>query len=247
MTEKPPSELVDWTGAKWTPNCGHPAAHPNSRYTVPASQCPVIDPEWENPNGVPISAFIFGSKRSDSYPLVVEAATWEQGIFLASTIATESDGKQKEINRQPFAMHPFLGYNINDYLRHWLEFRTQLGYNIPKIFVVNWFRRDEKGEYLWPGYNENSRILKWIHERTTNSISHPIHNTILGLVPDVSALDLRGVDIDLHNMDLNLRVDRSEMEKEMQSVKKYYEELGPQCPTALWDEFHKVVEALKHM
>jgi len=252
MTATPPNELVDWTGQKWTPNCGRPAAHPNSRYTAPASQCPVIDPEWANPNGVPISAFIFGCKRSDTYPLVSEAATWEQGIFLASAIGVEkADTLQPtkvNVHRQPFAMHPFLGYNINHYLKHWLEFRGQLGYNIPKIFVVNWFRKiPGKPAFAWPGFNENSRILKWIHGRTTGSIADGVFKTPIGLVPESSALDLRGLDIDTDQVNNSLQLDKNQLENEMLLIKTYYEELGAEFPKKLWEEWYHVMESLKHI
>jgi len=251
MTSKPPSELTDWTGQKWTPNCGRPAAHPNSRYTAPASQCPVIDPEWANPNGVPISAFVFGCKRSNTFPLAVEASTWEQGIFLASTIGVEkadpSQASKTYVHRQPFAMHPFLGYNINHYLKHWLEFRSQLGYNIPKIFVVNWFRKNSNGSFIWPGFNENARILKWIHGRTTGTHEGGIFKTPIGLVPESSSLDLRGLDVERSLVDLSLRLDKTQLGNEMQLVKAYYEELGSEVPQKLWDEWNHVMETLKHM
>jgi len=242
LTEQPPASLIDWTGAKWTPDCGRPAAHPNSRFTVPASQCPVIDPEWENPNGVPISALIFGTKRYSTFPLVVEAATWEQGIFLGSVIGIESNSG---VRREPFAMTPFLGYNINHYLQNWLDFRAQLGYNIPKIFVVNWFRKDKHGKFIWPGFDENARILKWIHNRTTGTGADVVHKTPIGLVPDVSALDLRGLDKAPDIISEALHVDDAEWAKETKEIAQYYASFGKEIPQQLLHELHHIDEGFK--
>jgi phosphoenolpyruvate carboxykinase (GTP) len=242
MTEQPPAALVDWTGQKWTPDCGRPAAHPNSRFTAPGAQCPVIDPEWENPNGVPISAFIFGCRRSTAFPLVTEAANWEQGVFLASVIGVEG---KSGVEREPFSMTPFLGYNINHYLQHWLDFRVQLGYNMPKIFVVNWFRKDKKGNFLWPGFDENSRILKYIHERTTNTLNEGLHKTAIGLMPESSVLDLRGLDVPKASVDEALKVDVDEWTKEFDDIKRYYSTLGKELPALLLAELKAAYDDLR--
>eukprot|EP01125_Pyxidicula_operculata_P002312 TRINITY_DN121_c0_g1_i3.p1 TRINITY_DN121_c0_g1~~TRINITY_DN121_c0_g1_i3.p1 ORF type:complete len:1420 (-),score=421.83 TRINITY_DN121_c0_g1_i3:81-4073(-) len=241
MTENPPTGLVDWKGQKWSPELGTPAAHPNSRYTAPASQCPVIDHEWENPNGVPISAIIVGCKRNKAFPLVTEASTWEKGIFLASIIGVE---QASTITREPFAITPFLGYNINHYLKHWIDFRSQLGYNIPKIFVVNWFRKNQNGEFLWPGFNENSRILKWIHERTTGTLQDGIQKTPIGLVPDISSLDLRGTEISSTDIAESLSVSSEDWTKELVEVSKFYEQLGKDVPVALLQELKSISDEL---
>jgi len=234
MTKAPPAKLVDWTGQAWSPDCGRKAAHPNSRYTTPATQCPVIDPEWENPNGVPICAVLFGGRRERLVPLVTEAFIWEQGVFMASTISSEqtaaAEGKQGEIRRDPFAMLPFCGYNMADYWAHWVDFRKTLGYLSPKIFYVNWFRK-EKGQFLWPGFGENSRVLKWVCERVDGT--GKARSTPIGYVPTNDALDIGGLDISRDTMHKLTHVDHQAWLQEIPSIRAYYAQFGDKLPSTL--------------
>jgi phosphoenolpyruvate carboxykinase (GTP) len=238
MTKEPPKHAIDWLRRSWTPESGRPAAHPNARFTAPAGQCPVIAPEWEDPKGVPIDAILFGGRRASVVPLVTEAADWKQGTFLGSIMASEktaaaADAKG-DIRRDPMAMLPFCGYHMGDYFAHWLKMGEKGGDKMPKIFYVNWFRKSPDGKFLWPGFADNSRVLKWIFERcdgTADAVDTPI-----GKVPAEGALDTGGLDVDGSDLKELLRVDAEDWKGELPLIKEHYEIFGDKLPDGLREE-----------
>jgi len=239
MTEEEPEQLTDWKGRPWSPGCGRLASHPNARFTAPAGQCPVIDSLWEDPKGVPISAFLFGGRRANIVPLVHEAFNWQHGTFMGSIASSEKTaaaaGKVGELRRDPFAMLPFCGYHMGDYFAHWLKIgQRATADTLPKIFYVNWFRKTQDGRWLWPGYGENSRVLKWIFERiegTGKAIETPI-----GYVPAPGAIDTSGLDISDEDMTELLKVDTDDWLNEVESIKDHYSQFGDRLPQGLRDE-----------
>ena len=240
---EPPSHLTDWRGNDWTPESDAPAAHPNARFTAPASQCPAIAPEFEDPKGVPISAILFGGRRATNVPLVTEARDWDHGVFLGSIMSSEKTaaaaGKVGEVRFDPFAMLPFIGYNAGDYMQHWLDIGQKDGAKLPKLFWVNWFRRGDDGSFLWPGFGDNSRVLKWVLERIEDGTSDDQDTAVdtpIGKVPTADALDTTDLDIDAGVLDELLSVDAESWRQEIPLIEQQFEFIGERLPEALRDQ-----------
>jgi phosphoenolpyruvate carboxykinase (GTP) len=230
-----PEHGIDWEGNDWSPSSGKRGAHPNSRFTAPAAQCPVIDPEWQNPEGVPLSAILFGGRRPNTIPLVNEAFDWEHGVFLGSTCGSETTaaatGQTGMLRRDPFAMLPFCGYNMGDYFAHWLSFAQRTDpRKLPKIFFVNWFRKSPDGKYLWPGHGENCRVLKWICERIAGTGA--VRVTPIGNLPTHEALDLSGLKVPVDIAALTA-VDIAGWKKESEAIAISYGPFGNHLPATL--------------
>src|SRR3989339_20322 len=236
-----PQHQVDWKGNDWTPASKEVAAHANSRFTAPAKQCPVIDPQWESPEGVPISAFLFGGRRPSTIPLVYEARSWEHGVFIGSTIASETTAanisEQGVLRRDPFAMLPFCGYHMGDYFAHWISMAKKTDRkNLPKIYSVNWFRKSPEGKWMWPGYGENSRVLKWIVERIEGKAS--ANETAIGFVPTAESLDVAGLKIDKNTLNDLLAVNKDNWKKEADSIEQHFKQFGDKLPSELTKELN---------
>lgn len=248
MTEEPPAHLTDWKGNDWTPESGTPAAHPNARFTVPAGQCPIIAPEWEDPKGVPISAILFGGRRASAVPLVTESFNWQHGVFLGANVASEktaaAEGKVGELRRDPFAMLPFCGYNMGDYMKHWIKVGADKPdqSKLPKIYYVNWFRKNEAGRFVWPGFGENSRVLKWIVERLEGKAEGV--ETPIGILPAKGSIDTEGLDLSESDLDFLLKVDKEVWREEAALVPEHLNTFGDHTPKELWDEYRALVQRL---
>jgi phosphoenolpyruvate carboxykinase (GTP) len=249
MTDELPPRLTDWKGQPWTPESGTPAAHPNARFTAPAGQCPSIAPEWEDPAGVPISAILFGGRRATNVPLVTEAKDWQHGVFLGSIMSSEKTaaaaGTVGEVRFDPFAMLPFCGYNMGDYVKHWLSIGAASSPDkLPKLFWVNWFRRDADGRFMWPGFGDNSRVLKWVLERVSGT--GQAQETAIGLVPTIDAIDRTGTEaeVDDATMAQLLEVDNDAWREEVDLVKDHFARLGERLPEELQGELEQLEKRL---
>jgi phosphoenolpyruvate carboxykinase (GTP) len=245
MGGETPAHLTDWKGNDWTPDSDVKAAHPNSRYCTPMSQCPILAPEWDDPQGVPISAILFGGRRKTTVPLVNESFNWQHGVFMGATMSSETTaaaaGQVGVVRRDPMAMLPFIGYNVGDYLQHWVNTGKDADASkLPKIYYVNWFRRDESGKKIvWPGFGENSRVLKWIVERIEGNAAAV--DTPIGRVPSADEIDMSGLDTPVEDVEIALNVDADEWRAELPLIQEWFDTIGDDLPTSMRDEF----EALK--
>jgi phosphoenolpyruvate carboxykinase (GTP) len=244
LTDEPPAHLTDWKGRDWTPDSDEPAAHPNSRFTTPAGQCPIIAPEWQDPKGVPISAILFGGRRASAIPLVTESLSWQHGVFTGANVASEktaaAEGKVGELRRDPFAMLPFCGYNMGDYFAHWIKMGQRENVQLPRVYYVNWFRKNDDGRFIWPGFGENIRVLKWIVERL-NGEAEAVR-TPIGLLP--AGLDTEGLDVSDEDLRTLLSVDKEIWKEEASLIPAFFETFGDRFPKELWDEYNALVKRL---
>lgn len=247
MTDTAPAHLIDWRGNDWTPDSDTPAAHPNARFTVSAAQCPAIADEWEDLKGVPISAILFGGRRASVVPLVNEATSWEQGTFFGSIVASEKTaaaaGAIGELRRDPMAMLPFCGYNMADYWQHWINIGQTANAKLPKIYYVNWFRKDLEGQFVWPGFGENARVLEWIFERCAGRADAV--ETPIGHLPTLDALNFEGLDLTEDAIATLLRVDIQGWLAEIPLIESYYQQFGTNVPPALFDQLQRLSERLE--
>ncbi|MGD8201985.1 phosphoenolpyruvate carboxykinase (GTP) [Ornithinimicrobium sp. W1679] len=247
MTDEPPAELIDWHGERWTPDMDKVSSHPNSRFCTPITQCPTIAPEYDEPDGVPISAIMFGGRRKTTVPLVSESRDWQHGTFVGATLSSETTaaatGAVGVVRRDPMAMLPFIGYNAGDYVDHWLELGKQAdAEKLPKIFMVNWFRRDEDGSFLWPGFGENSRVLKWMFERLEGNVE--AQESPIGYLPHPGDVDTDGLDVDEEQVARALNFDAQEWREELPLIQEWFEKFGDDLPSAMADELATLQERL---
>jgi phosphoenolpyruvate carboxykinase (GTP) len=248
MTDETPAHLIDWNKNDWTPSTGKPSSHPNSRFTAPAGQCPVIDPAWEDPKGVPISAFLFGGRRPSVIPLVNESYDWVHGVYMGSAASSETTtaaaGKVGQLRHDPYAMLPFCGYNMGDYFGHWIQIgRMTTPDKLPKIFYVNWFRKDENDKFMWPGYTDNVRVLKWVIERVNGTGKYV--ETSIGKLPAEDSIDTSGMNVTPETMKKLFIVDKDLWLGEVNEMREYYKIFGDHLPKQLSEELDKIEERLK--
>jgi phosphoenolpyruvate carboxykinase (GTP) len=248
MTDTPPAHLTDWQNQDWTPESGELSSHPNSRFCTPAAQCPIIAPEWESPDGVPISAIFFGGRRKTTIPLVMQSRDWNHGVFMGATLSSETTaaatGAVGVVRRDPFAMLPFIGYHVGDYIKHWIGIgKKTTADKLPKIFYVNWFRRAKDGSFLWPGYGENSRILKWAIERIEGEAD--AIETPLGFAPSAGSIDVEGLAVSAEAMTDALHVDKSEWQAELPLIDEWFAKIGAKLPKEMGVELEKLKGNLK--
>ncbi|KAF2077410.1 hypothetical protein CYY_001259 [Polysphondylium violaceum] len=246
----PPSKAIDWTGKEWAPGSKTPAAHPNSRFTAPLNQCPSIDPAWDDPKGVPISAIIFGGRRSSTIPLVYQALDWKHGTFMGASTASEltaaAEGTVGKIRHDPFAMLPFCGYNMGDYFSHWLSMENKTKPELlPKIFYVNWFRKSPSGKFLWPGFGENSRVLKWIFQRCNAKGMEYADNSPIGIIPANDSLDLNGLDISKDNIRQLFSLNKTEWMGDLKSMREYCKQFGNKLPKEMNQQMDNLEKRFK--
>jgi phosphoenolpyruvate carboxykinase (GTP) len=247
MTEEPPAHLIDWRGNDWTPESDGPAANPNARFTVPSAQDPAIAPEWEDPRGVPIDAMLFGGRRSTVVPLVIEALNWDHGVFLGSIMGSEmtaaAAGSTGKLRRDPFAMLPFCGYHMADYFSHWLAIGRREGAVLPKLFNVNWFRKDpDDGQFLWPGFGENARVLEWIFRRCDDAVE--ADDTPIGRVPTADGLNTEGLSIADDKLAELVKVDSAEWLDEIEPIREFFGKFGAKLPAELREQLDALEERL---
>lgn len=236
LTDTPPKNLLDWQGERWSPSSDKPVAHPNSRFTVSVYNCPVLSDQYDNPAGVPISGIIFGGRRSDTVPLVREGYDWAHGVFMASSLGSETTtaatGQVGVVRRDPMAMIPFCGYNMADYFKHWLEMEKRIK-NLPSIFFVNWFQKDANGKFIWPGFRDNFRVIRWMMDRIKGRVKGI--NTPIGIISAYEELELKGLDIDRETYNKLFEIDKDKWKKEIEEIKAFYSQFGPRLPERLME------------
>jgi len=245
MTEEAPAHLIDWKGKDWTPGCGRKAAHPNARFTAPANQCPSVDPEWENPKGVPISAFLFGGRLSTTFPLVYQSKDWAHGVYMGATLGSEATAaaeNQAAIRRDPMAMLPFCGYNMGDYWKHWLSMKDKVEH-LPVIFRVNWFRKTEDGGWLWPGFGQNMRVLQWVVKRVNGKVD--ANDTVYGQVPNYEDINWNGLVYDKETFAQLMAVDTEKSISEVEDQTKLFDKIGAQLPEEMKQIQQEMLAQLK--